>query len=209
MPADDARARFDAATLEHLVAPLAEGVEIHHADAETWHVAADPVRLEADDRPGVSPGVLAPAEQRARGADLDAVLGTPLAHRLLFVARGEVIGAYWGIQEPYSRYYMVSTVFRRAWQGRGLYTGFLPRVVAAAEAAGFAEVWSRHRADNNAVLVPKLRAGFTITGFEVSPRWGILVHLRRYLREGLGRVHRYRIDGTGAAELRTDGLALP
>ncbi|HVK77865.1 MAG TPA: GNAT family N-acetyltransferase [Kofleriaceae bacterium] len=209
MSADDARARFAAATEAHLTAPLDDGIAIRHVDAAAWHAAADPIWAAASERTNVNPTRLIPPEQLARGADLDAVLGPPLAHRLLLVAGDEVIGAYWGVQEPSSRYYMVNTAMRPEWQGRGLYRRLLPRIVAAATDAGFAEIWSRHRADNNQVLVPKLRAGFTIAAFEVSPRWGLLVHLRRYLREVNARMHTYRVDGSGAASLRADGLPLP
>ena len=96
-----------------------------------------------------------------------------------------------------------------AWRGRGLYRALLPRVVAAARDAGFREVVSRHRADNNPILVPKLRAGFVISGFDVSPRWGLLVHLRRYLVEELALMHAYRVDGAEREALVARGVKVP
>jgi GNAT superfamily N-acetyltransferase len=52
-------------------------------------------------------------------------------------------------------------------QGRGLYTRLLPTLLGTFRAAGYALVTSRHRATNNAVLVPKLRAGFFIQGLNL------------------------------------------
>lgn len=206
MSADDARARFAAATAEHLTAPFDGGITIRHVDhAEV--MAATEALWSQDSRPGGRIDVLYTDEQKARGGDLAAVLGEGLAHRLVLERDGELVGAYWGQQEPF-KYYMVNTVFRADVRGHGLYRALLGRVIAAAAAAGFAEIYSRHRADNNAILVPKLKAGFVIAAFEVSPKWGLLVHLRRYLVEGVARLHANRVDGVFAAELRAAG-ALP
>ena len=206
--ADDARRRFDDATAAHLTAPLGDGVTIRSCDAPGWKAVADP--LWADDpRPPPPIGSLYPPEAAARLADLAAVQGEPLAHRLVFEHGGEPVGAYFGLQESFGRYFMASTVFRRDFQRRGLYRALLPRIVAACVDAGFVEIYSRHRADNNPILVPKLRQGFTIAGFEVSPRYGLLVHLRRYLIDGVDALFHYRFDGTGAATLRAAGMSLP
>jgi hypothetical protein len=201
---DAARERFDAAAERHLTAPLADGVEIRHVTYEEVTAASD--GLWADDaRPHARLDVLYTEEQRARLGELNALFPQPLAHRLVFVEGGEVIGSYWGVQETWGRYYMVNTIFRRDRQGRGLYRALLPRVVAAAADAGFTEVYSRHRADNNAILIPKMKAGFTIAAFEVAPRFGMLVHLRRYLVPALDQMFRHRIDGAFSDELRERG----
>jgi hypothetical protein len=41
-----------------------------------------------------------------------------------------------------------------------------------------------------------------ICGFEIAPRFGLLVHLRRYLNDGLERAFQHRIDGAFATEMR-------
>jgi len=207
MSADDARQRFESATLAHLTAPLADGVTIRRVSGEEVIAAGDTL-WRGDGRPPGRLDVLWTEEHKARTADLQAVLGEPLSHRLVFEQDGALIGTYWGQQEPYARYYMVNTVFRHDVQRRGLYRALLPRVLAAATDAGFGEVHSRHRADNNAILIPKLRAGFAIAAFEVAPRFGLLVHLRKYLVEGAAKMFANRIDGAFGAELRARG-ALP
>lgn len=134
-----------------------------------------------------------------------------LEHRVLFedATTKELVGGYWGSQDGEGRYAMVVSVFVQAHRGKGLYSAWLPRVVEAARASGFREMYSRHRADNNAILVPKLKAGFVIAGFEVAPRWGLCIWLRKYLVDGFDDVHAYRIDGTHGDVLRAKGLPVP
>ena len=209
MSAADARTRFDTATRTHLSAPLADGVTIRHVGEAEWHGAVDPLWAGTLDRPGLELGPLFAPEQTAAVRDLDAIVGERLQHRMLFEADGAPVGGYWGQQESFGRYYMTVSVFHPAWRGRGLYRALLARVTAAAADAGFREMYSRHRADNNAILVPKLRAGWLIAAFEVAPRWGLTVHLRRYLVDALALVHEHRVDGARVAELRARGLKLP
>jgi len=205
--ADDARARFAVGIAQHLTAPLAAGVTLRHVTRNEVRAAAESL-FRADARPAARLDALYSVEQGAQLADLAAVQSEPLMHCIMIEREGELIGAYWGQQHPGGRYYMINSVFRPDVRRKGLYRALLPRVVAAAAAAGFSEVYSRHRVDNNAVLVPKLEAGFVICGFEIEPRFGLLVHLRRYLIEGLDHAFHYRIDGTYAAELR-DKNVLP
>jgi GNAT superfamily N-acetyltransferase len=208
MSADDARARFAAATVRHLSTPLPGGVTMRPVDAAAWHQVVDAMWNGSLDRPGLDLGPLFAPDQTAAIGDLDAIVGDRLEHRLLFEHGGEVVGGYWGQQETFGRYYMTVSVLAPAWRGRGLYSALLPRVVACAADSGFREIYSRHRADNNAILVPKLRAGFVIAAFEVAPRWGFTVHLRKYLVEGLTDVHAYRIDGGRVPELRARGMKI-
>jgi GNAT superfamily N-acetyltransferase len=62
-------------------------------------------------------------------------------------------------------------------RGLGLYRAWIDAVSQWARALGFAELRSRHRADHNALLIPKLRAGFRICGMQVDPRFGVLAEL--------------------------------
>ncbi len=208
MSADDARRRFDEATAAHLLLPLPGGVAVAPCTAEEWHVIADAWWRESP-RPDLDLTPLYTSEERERIADLDAVLSAPLSHRVILRAAGEPIGAYWGMQEPFGRYYMVNSILRPEWRGRGVYRALLANVERTAAAAGFREMGSRHRADNNAVIVPKLRAGWTIAAFEVAPRFGLLVHLRKYLMDGFTKAFGYRVDGGHVTALRAAGLKIP
>jgi GNAT superfamily N-acetyltransferase len=124
-------------------------------------------------------------------------------------AAGEPIGIYQGEQQDSGRYYMASTILRPEWRGRGVYRALLAQIEAAVRASGFLEMASRHRADNNAVIIPKLRAGWVIAGFDVAMKYGLLVQLRRFLHDGLGDAFGYRIDGRHVEALRAAGVKLP
>jgi GNAT superfamily N-acetyltransferase len=208
MSADDARRRFEDATRSHLLAPLPHGVEVVPTTADDWQRITDPW-WSLEPRPRLDLEALHSDAERAGVADLDAMLAGPLEHRVVLRAEGAPIGAFHGRQERSGRYNMTNTIVVPAWRGRGIYRALLDRVEAAARASGFVEMSSRHRADNNAVLIPKLRAGWVIAAFEVEPRYGLLVHLRRYLHDGRGRAFGYRIDGRHADALRAAGLAVP
>ncbi|WP_235693052.1 GNAT family N-acetyltransferase [Deinococcus aquaedulcis] len=81
------------------------------------------------------------------------------------VYRGdELIGWHHAHARDERTVYMADTGILPAHQGQGLYTRLLPHLLAAFRAAGFTLVQSHHRATNNAVLVPKLRAGFFLQG---------------------------------------------
>jgi len=209
MPPDDVRALFDDATRRHLLGELAPGVAIRAAPADEHEAHEDRLWATATDRRPPDSSRLFGDGDRARVRAIDGLRGAGLEHRLLFCAGDDVVGTFRGAQGERGTYVMWNTVVRRDLQRRGLYRAFLPRLIAAVREVGFREIHSRHHADNNAVLVPKLRAGFVITGFEVSPRDGILVDLRVFLHDGLGKLFAHLIDGSHAAELRAAGVALP
>ena len=81
-----------------------------------------------------------------------------LYHGLFF--NGALVGASFGKQETSERYYMVNTAILPEHQNRGVYSSFLLALLDRIEAEGFQIVYSRHRASHNAVIIPKLKAGF-------------------------------------------------
>lgn len=92
----------------------------------------------------------------------------------------EFVGWSFGHQESAERFYMVNTAILPHHQGKGIYTALLPRILAELKGAGFQIAYSRHVATNNRVIAAKLKAGFVITGLELSDMFGMLVHLSFY-----------------------------
>ena len=97
---------------------------------------------------------------------------------------------YFGVfleQEPVAFHYgtpveprvfrMRNSAVAAAHQGKGVYSALLRVVMDQAMAAGFRTLESQHRADHNGILIPKLKAGFKISGMEINPRLGTLVKL--------------------------------
>ena len=90
------------------------------------------------------------------------------------------VGWHTGRQADAGIFYMVNTGILQEHRGRGLYTALLPVVLEHLKHAGFQIVTSRHNMTNNAVIIPKLKAGFIISGFEVNDSFGTLVQLSYY-----------------------------
>ena len=111
-------------------------------------------------------------------------LGERLAgrYRLGFgIFQGETfVGWHLGQQTLAEVFEMSRTGISQEHRGRGLYTALLPFVLGHLKHAGFQIVTSRHNLTNNAVIIPKLKAGFVISGFEINDRFGTLVQLSYY-----------------------------
>ena len=104
----------------------------------------------------------------------------PLQLQLGLYVDGEFAGWHFGRQDSISSFYMQNSAVLPKFRRRGLYTAMLQRVLETTTQLGFLEVWSRHNATNNDVIIPKLKAGFVISAIEVSDVFGTLVHLRYY-----------------------------
>lgn len=124
----------------------------------------------------VRPGFLPEAEKSAQRALAERMGSLYRLHVGLYRA-GEFVGWSTGVQADAERYYMINTGILPGHQGKGLYTALLPRILEKLRIQGFQAAYSRHVATNSRVLVPKLKAGFVISGFELSDTFGTLVHL--------------------------------
>lgn len=94
----------------------------------------------------------------------------------------------------------VASEFRR----RGIYSQLVRQTIDHAIARGYVSISSRQAADNNAVIVAKLKLGFFVSGFEYSEVYGPLVRLSYLTGELRRELHRQRstpirrLDGSGA-----------
>jgi hypothetical protein len=89
-------------------------------------------------------------------------------------------------------FYMTNTGILPEHQNKGIYTRLLQVILPILKEQGFQIVESRHQATNNQVLVPKLKAGFVISGFEISDVFGTLVHLRYFFNPTRRRIMAFR-----------------
>jgi hypothetical protein len=56
----------------------------------------------------------------------------------------------------------------------------MAKVIDLLSGLGFQRIYSKHKMSNNQILIPKLKFGFMITGFEVNDVFGNLVVLSYY-----------------------------
>lgn len=112
--------------------------------------------------------------------------------RIFILKDNEIIGWHLGRQVDQEIYHMSNTGIFKEYQGKGIYKAFLPKLLSIFKEKGFQKIVSRHHASNNAVLVPKLKAGFVITGFEIDERFGIFVVLSYIFNEKRHKAYRFR-----------------
>ncbi|HYF01961.1 MAG TPA: GNAT family N-acetyltransferase [Patescibacteria group bacterium] len=103
--------------------------------------------------------------------------GMPFTLHLGIFLKGELIGWSYGWQESAEKYYMCNTAILKEHRRKGIYTALLPEVLKILKDKGFQIAYSRHAATNNDIIIPKLKAGFVISGMEISDKFGTLVHL--------------------------------
>jgi ribosomal protein S18 acetylase RimI-like enzyme len=118
--------------------------------------------------------------------------GTPYTLHLGIFLKGELVGWSYGWQESAEKYYMCNTGILKEHRRKGIYTALLPEVLKILKAQGFQVAYSRHAATNNDVIIPKLRAGFVISGMEISDKFGTLVHLSYFFNDVRRRAMDFR-----------------
>ncbi|WP_068418820.1 GNAT family N-acetyltransferase [Labrenzia sp. OB1] len=131
--------------------------------------------------------------EKEKMALLEARLGKPFELCLgVFDAENRFVGWSWGKQESKSTFNMINSAVLPEFQRQGVYSKLVRRVLTEAKTQGFQVVYSRHCATNNAVIIPKLKAGFLISKFELSDTHGVLVHLHYYTNPTRRQVMDYR-----------------
>lgn len=124
---------------------------------------------------------------------LDGFMGTPFQLRLGLFYRNEFVGWCAGHQESAETYYMRNSAILPEHRMKGLYTALLKKTISVLEDKGFQKIYSRHNSTNNAVIIPKLKAGFAITSLEVSDMFGVLVHLTYFPKALRKKMLAYRV----------------
>jgi ribosomal protein S18 acetylase RimI-like enzyme len=136
-------------------------------------------------------GILSGQDQ-ARSSELGATLGQRWRVNLAVFRGDEFVGWSFGYLENGQTFYMCNSAVLPAHRRRGLYSALLRRIMDAAIEKGFQRIYGRHLMTNNAVLIPKLKAGFVITGFELSDEYGAMAHLSYFANPARRKVLDYR-----------------
>ncbi|OQX36541.1 MAG: hypothetical protein B0D91_08895 [Oceanospirillales bacterium LUC14_002_19_P2] len=114
------------------------------------------------------------------------------------------IGWSWGRQLDQETFYMASSAILELWRRRGIYSALLRWLLTQLNAQGVQIVRSRHLATDNAIIIPKLKAGFVMTGMELSDVAGTLVQLSYFFnkrrREMLDFRAGFRLEDRGLLE---------
>jgi ribosomal protein S18 acetylase RimI-like enzyme len=119
-------------------------------------------------------------QERSHLKELGKNMGSPLEINLGVFKGNEFAGWSTGYQHFASVYYMRNSAVLPAHRRQGLYTELLKAKLEMLQQRGFQKIYSRHVVTNNAVIIPKLKAGFIITCLELDDMFGTLVHLAYY-----------------------------
>lgn len=134
-----------------------------------------------------------PREEQRKLLDLGKVYSSIKEIYLALYYEGSFVGWSFGYQESAYRFYMCNSAVFPEHRRKGLYTKLMGEMIARVEKLGFQEIYSRHTSTNNAVIIPKLKAGFVISSIEVSDIFGVLVHLSYYPNKLRRKILDYRV----------------
>ena len=145
-------------------------------------------------------------EAAERSATLSTALGTAVSGELRIGAfRGDsLVGWTFAHAQGATHFHMVNSGVAPAQRRHGVYSKLTQLVIESARSRGCVAILSRHAANNNAVIIAKLKLGFFVSGFEYSEVYGPLVRLTYLLGERRRTLHRTRsspirrADPTGA-----------
>jgi len=108
-------------------------------------------------------------------------------------------GWFTGEQFDYETFYMRNSAILPQYRRKGLYTALMSEVLKRTENMGFQIVTSHHKMTNNSIIIPKLKAGFVISGIEVSDRFGTHVRLSYFFNAKRRKAMDFRVG-----DLKTD-----
>lgn len=123
------------------------------------------------------------AGEKQSTATLTNQLGAPYELRVGFFEGEKMIGWSYGVQVSGDTFRMVTSGIEPTYQRKGIYSAYLDVLAKHIRDQGFQVILSRHYATDNQVIVPKLRFGFLISGFELTDEYGLLLRLSYFFNE--------------------------
>lgn len=113
--------------------------------------------------------------------------------RLYILKGNKKIGWFFGRQTDTETFYMTNTGIFKEHRNKGIYKKMLPEILKILKKQGFQKVTSMHSVTNNNVIVPKLKAGFIITGFDIGDIFGLNLQLTYYFNNVRKKLVDYRV----------------
>ncbi len=119
--------------------------------------------------------------ERARQKALGERMSNIFSCAVVLFRDADIVGWSFGRQETLEKFYQVNSAIFPEFRGKGRYKKLLGIMIELVREEGFQVIYSRHAATNSAAIVPKLKSGFVISGFELSDVFGTLVHLTYFM----------------------------
>ena len=109
--------------------------------------------------------------------------------RLVMFHGDTLVGWHYGYETNSETYYMQNSAILKEHRNQGLYTKLLEVILEKLEEEGFQEIISTHHPHNAAVLIPKLKKGFFISGMQFNERFRSLVEMKFIYNENRRKVY--------------------
>lgn len=116
----------------------------------------------------------------------------PNAIHYLVEKDDELVGWSYGFQDMKEEFYMCNSGVFPEHRRKGIYSELLKLILNDAIEMGFQIIHSKHALTNNAVIIPKLKAGFLITGIAMEDKFGTMVKLAYYVNKDRESLMRFR-----------------
>jgi L-amino acid N-acyltransferase YncA len=150
----------------------------------------------------------APEEDLKKNSELTKNMGQPYRLKLGVFLKDEFAGWSFGDQQSGESYYMRNSAVLETHRKKGLYSELLKANIEIFTAKGFQVIYSAHIATNNAILIPKLKAGFVITSLEIEERFGTRVRLSYFTSQLRKKIVDFRVGFSRPDEELKDILKL-
>ncbi len=108
---------------------------------------------------------------------------TPFHLRLGLYKGDQPVGWHWGFAVDPETYYMQNSAIIESHRNQGFYSILLTATLERLKEEGFQVVTSTHHPNNAAVLIPKLRQGFIVTGAQFNEKFRFLIELKFFFDE--------------------------
>lgn len=105
---------------------------------------------------------------------------------------GDFAGWHYGLQDGPTSYYMMNSAVLPEFRRRKVYERLLDATLDLTKEYGFLTITSRHHPTNNAVIIPKLKRGFSISGSELTDAFGLVIKLSYFHQPLAQNVFSYR-----------------
>lgn len=150
-------------------------------------------RVYFDDFPSIDMQRVLSDQEKDRERELKARLKERVVLRIAVYCEGALIGWSVGWQDTGNMFYMANSAVLPEHRRQGIYAELLAAVLRITKEEGFQVVHSNHVAANNAVIIPKLKAGFVMTGMEIIEWVGLTVKMAFYHHPVRHDIYRYRV----------------
>jgi RimJ/RimL family protein N-acetyltransferase len=91
------------------------------------------------------------------------------------------IGWFYSYRDDVASAYIDTVGFLPTYQGRGLYSAFLPKYLAYARLLELERVVTSHHPNNRAIMIVELKLGFNIVGLELHESSGPLIKMAYFM----------------------------